>query len=197
LEIGSYSFLGAQAFASNLTIGRFASVGPQLIACYGEHPARWMSTSPVFYSTKNQCGISFVENDLFIENKPSSIGHDAWVGARVYIRDGVRIGNGAIVAAGSTVARDIPDYAVVGGVPATIIRYRFNEAEIEALLELKWWDWSEERLRAARAFFIQEDLNGLLEWAAANSDNVSATGELSAPSSPEVIKDQRVNVAAL
>jgi serine acetyltransferase len=103
---------------------------------------------------------------LFDEKKPIHIGHDVWIGARVFIRDGVKIGNGAVVAAGSVVVKDVPDYAIVGGVPAKIIRYRFSEEMIAELLNLKWWEWPEEKLRKAQPYIAQKDVRKFIDWSA-------------------------------
>lgn len=74
-------------------------------------------------------------------NKPCYIGNDVWIGRGVMIKNGIKIGNGAIIGAGAVVTKDVPDYAIVGGVPAKIIRYRFDENTIKLLLESKWWDY--------------------------------------------------------
>jgi carbonic anhydrase/acetyltransferase-like protein (isoleucine patch superfamily) len=77
----------------------------------------------------------------------------------------VRIGNGAIIAAGAVVVADVPDYAMMGGVPAKLIRYRFPEEAIRELLEIEWWNWPEEKLRAAQPLLSQPDVNSFLAWA--------------------------------
>ena len=71
---------------------------------------------------------------------PINIGSDVWIGAEAIIMDGVTIGNGAIVAAGAVVTKDVPDYGIVGGVPAKLIKYRFNEAQKKALISTEWWE---------------------------------------------------------
>jgi acetyltransferase-like isoleucine patch superfamily enzyme len=101
VEIGRFSYIASNAAIVKTKIGRFCSIGPDLICGYGDHPARWISTSPVFFSTLKQCGVSFSDTDLFDEHKPIAIGHDVWIGARVFIRGGLTIGSGAIVAAGA------------------------------------------------------------------------------------------------
>jgi chloramphenicol O-acetyltransferase type B len=83
----------------------------------------------------------------------------------VFTRDGIKIGNGALIAAGAVVVKDIPDYAIAGGVPAKVIRYRFDERTIEDLLQLEWWNWPEEKLRRAQSCFAQNDVRALLDWA--------------------------------
>lgn len=80
------------------------------------------------------------------KNPPVSIGNDVWIGANVIILPGVNIGNGAVVAAGAVVSKDVPPYAIVGGVPAKIIKYRFSEKEIEILQRVEWWEWSDREL---------------------------------------------------
>lgn len=165
VTIGCYTYIAAQAAMSMVTIGRFCSIGPHLICGHGDHPTDFASTSPVFFSTEKQCGVSFTRKKLFEERKPIHIGHDVWIGARVFIRDGVKIGKGAVIAAGSVVVKDVPDYAIVGGVPAKLIRYRFTEEIISKLLKLKWWEWSEDKLRKAQPYIAQNNVHKFIEWA--------------------------------
>jgi chloramphenicol O-acetyltransferase type B len=165
VRFGSYSYVNEQALMRGVSVGRFSSIGPHFLCGYGEHPSDLVSTSPVFYSTRNQCGKSFADKDYFAEERATSIGHDVWVGTRVFVRDGVSIGNGAIVAAGAVVVKDVPDYAIVGGVPARVIRFRFADAVIRQLLEIEWWNWSEDKLREAQPLFVRDDVNAFIEWA--------------------------------
>jgi len=122
-------------------IGSFCSIGPDaLIGGLGKHPTSYLSTHPAFYSNKQQSGISFLRNDQDFEESPQTIvGHDVWVGARSIILDGVTVGDGAVVAANAVVTKDVPPYAIVGGIPAKVIRYRFDESVINQLTEWKWW----------------------------------------------------------
>ena len=163
-SIGCCSYVGTGAVLDGVGIGKFCSIGPYCIAGCGEHPTDWASSSPVFFSTKMQCGISLSNDDSFEEKQPITIGSDVWIGARVFIRDGVNVGSGAILAAGSVVTKDVPDYAVVGGVPAKIINYRFTDDEIRELLQIRWWDWNLETLCAARHMFIKPGVSELLNW---------------------------------
>jgi len=169
VEVGRFSYVAADTVIARTKIGRFCSIGPGLICGYGEHPSGWVSTSPVFYSTNRQCGVSFSDSDMYDELKPIEIGNDVWIGARVFVRDGVSIGNGAIVAAGAVVMKDVPAYAVVGGVPARIIRYRFSPEEIRQMNNLAWWDWPQEKLRHFQPFFAQGDAGKLFD--AVNRDD--------------------------
>lgn len=86
------------------------------------------------------------DNSAIRDNRPVVIGNDVWIGAYVSILPGVHIGDGAVIAAGAVVTKDIEPYAIVGGVPAKTIRYRFDEQMIKKLLEVKWWEWSAEEV---------------------------------------------------
>ena len=105
-----------------------------------------VSTSPVFYGGKNVFGQNFGTIEAEI-NKSVIIGNDVWIGEGVFINDGITVGDGAIIGAHSVVTHDIPAYAVVAGAPAKVLRYRFSEDEVQKLIELKWWDWPEEKLK--------------------------------------------------
>jgi chloramphenicol O-acetyltransferase type B len=165
INFGAYSYVSDSATMGRMTIGRFTSIGPGFVCGYGEHPTNFVTTSPVFYSTRGQCGVSFTETDLYDEQRQTTIGNDVWIGARVFVRDGVKIGDGALIAAGAVVTKDVPNYAMMGGVPAKLIRYRFPEDVVRQLLEIQWWNWTEDRLREAQPRLAQTDVNGFLDWA--------------------------------
>jgi acetyltransferase-like isoleucine patch superfamily enzyme len=166
VEIGDYSYVAERCNLAKLSIGKFCSIGPELMCGYGVHPLEWLSTSPVFYSIRGQAGKSFADRNYFQEDHLSSIGHDVWIGARVFIKDGVSIGNGAIVAAGAVVTTDVAPYCIVGGVPAKIIRYRFDDTTIGKLQEIEWWNWPEDELRSACDALRCNNINELNEWIA-------------------------------
>src|SRR5262249_10735626 len=113
VSVGAYSYISNDANLTNLTIGRFCSVGPNLKCGYGLHPTNYVSTSPVFFSTRKQCGITFADSDHFEEQQSTAVGHDVWVGANVYLRDGISVGHGAVIAAGAVVTKDVPPYVIV------------------------------------------------------------------------------------
>lgn len=140
-EIGDFSYVANYANLNVCHIGKFCSIGSYVKAGLGRHPTKhWVSSHPAFYSLGNQAGIRFPSGHSFDESTQITIGHDVWLGANSIIIDGVNIGNGAIVGAASVVTSDVPAYAVVAGVPARIIRYRFAERDIQFLESLKWWD---------------------------------------------------------
>ena len=139
--LGDFTYVAEKSRLTNTNIGKFSCIGPEVIAGLGKHPSRdFVSTHPIFFSKLKQAQISFVADSYFNEFSPIKIGNDVWIGARAIIMDGITIGDGAIVAAGAVVTKDVPSYAIVGGVPAKVLRYRFDEKEIEYLMEFKWWD---------------------------------------------------------
>lgn len=164
-QIGRFTYVAQETIMVQAHLGRFCSVGPRVIFGYGVHPTNLVSTSPVFYSQAEQCGISFTAQNSVEEQLPIRVGHDVWIGAHVYIRDGAKIGNGAVIGAGAVVTKDVPDYAIVGGAPARLIRYRFNEQQISDLLRLEWWNWSEEKLRQAQPLFLEGQADKLSAFA--------------------------------
>ncbi|WP_432821422.1 CatB-related O-acetyltransferase [Trichloromonas sp.] len=168
--VDKYSYFAMGSLVSMASFGRFCSVGPYLLCGYGNHPTNFVSTSPIFFSTLRQCGVSFTDEGHFEEREKVEVGNDVWIGAKVFIRDGITVGDGAIIAAGSIVVKDVPDYAIVGGAPAKIIRYRFDEETINKFLKVQWWNWSEEKLRVAQPYFITEDLSGFFDWAKTDAE---------------------------
>jgi acetyltransferase-like isoleucine patch superfamily enzyme len=144
--VGRYSYC-VDAAIKNTDVGAFCSVGPgTVIGGLGTHPTDMISLHPAFFSIGGQAGKTFVDREYFSEHQRTTIGNDVWIGARAIILDGVHIGDGAIVAAGAVVARDVAPYSMVGGVPARNIRSRFDDTTIAMLLELRWWAWPDETL---------------------------------------------------
>lgn len=146
-SISSYTYVGRNSIIQNAKVGKFCSIANDVFVGLGKHPLDFFSTSPLFYRRINTFSISLIEQDIpFEEYKPIIIGNDVWIGARSIILDGVTIGHGAVIAANSVITKDVPPYAIVGGTPGKIIKYRFTPEKIENMVQLNWWDWSLERI---------------------------------------------------
>lgn len=145
VRIGAYSYgpcFRPGVFPPNVTIGRYVSIGPDVRIYRANHPIDWPSTHPFFYDPR----LKVVPHSL-VEERPLDIGHDVWIGTRAIVLPGCgRIGIGAVIGAGAVVTRDVPDFAVVTGTPARVMRYRFSPDEQTAVLESKWWEQSIEQL---------------------------------------------------
>lgn len=128
-------------------IGKFCSIAPDVNIGLSTHTITHVSTSPIFMERHNGTKTSWLAQNINeAKIKRSSIGSDVWTGTRVIVMDGVSIGDGAIVTAGAVVTKDVPPYAIVGGVPAKVIKYRFSSDIIDRLLSIRWWDMSDEEL---------------------------------------------------
>ncbi|NOT14947.1 MAG: CatB-related O-acetyltransferase [Methylotenera sp.] len=139
--VGDYSYIGPRSRLANVKIGKFSCIAPDVIIGLGTHPSRkFVSIHPAFFSPNRQAGFSFVSHATFQEHEHCNIGNDVWIGARAIVLDGVSIGDGAIVGAGAVVTKDVPAYAIVVGTPAKIVRYRFDQSDINYLQKFKWWD---------------------------------------------------------
>jgi acetyltransferase-like isoleucine patch superfamily enzyme len=157
-EINDFSYISINSRIVRTKIGKFCSIGPNCLFGWGLHPTNnFVSTHPAFYSLGKQTSITFAEKSHFEEHKNILIGNDVWIGANVIIVDGVSIGDGVIIAAGAVVTSNVPDYAIYGGVPAKLIRYRFDEKTINELLNSKWWDKDVEWLKSNYKIFL--DIN--------------------------------------
>lgn len=157
-SIGDYSYLARNASVSQTRIGKFCSVGPNLVCGWGIHPVDGVSTSPMFYSALKQNGTTLSGTNKVQERKPIRIGNDVFIGANVTILDGVTVGDGAVIGAGCVVSKDVPPYAIVIGCPMQILRYRFPEETISRLRRIAWWDWPLDKLQAVeRQFFNMEE----------------------------------------
>jgi virginiamycin A acetyltransferase len=156
-RIGIGTYVARNSFMSFCEIGKYCSIGPNVICGWGIHPLDGLSTSPVFYSTANQAGFYYSGHDKVQERKPIKIGNDVTIGMNVNILDGVSIGNGAVIGAGTTVSKNIPPYAIAYGSPVAIVRYRFNPEQIRRLEKIKWWDFEDEQIREVEKYFFNVD----------------------------------------
>lgn len=164
--IGAYSYLGGrETFIRHVsTIGRFCSIASNIVSGQVEHPTDFLSASPVltgfeefgdlsqFYGANRTMvdkATNAIGNSMSNRIEKISIGNDVWIGEGVFIRRGVKIGDGAIVAARSVVTKDVAPYAIVGGAPAKVIRFRFEQQVIDALLGLQWWNYGLSAIKGA------------------------------------------------
>lgn len=132
--IGKNTYIGACNF-----IGKYTSISDNVKIGLVSHPLNFISTSPVFYAKRRGWTTENKYNEKF--KGYTEIGNDVLISANVCILAGVKIGTGAVIAAGAVVINDVPPYAIVGGVPGKILKYRFNPEVIEILMDSKWWDY--------------------------------------------------------
>ncbi len=178
IDVGDYTYyddpLGSDNFLKNvlylfdfvgdkLVIGKFCAIARNVrfIMNGGNHATRGLSTYPFFIFGN---GWEESRPDSFPHKGDTRIGNDVWIGYDVTFMPGVTIGDGAVLAAGGVVTRDVPPYAVVGGNPATLIRKRFDDATIDRLLAIAWWDWPADKITRNLAAITGGDVS-LLETA--------------------------------
>ena len=138
--IGKYSYLGYDCEVIDAEIGSFCSLASGIHVGLAEHPTSWISTSPVFQNVKNSSVKKKFAQIPLPESKRTTIDHDVWIGTNAIIKKGVHVGTGAVIASGAVVTKDVEPYAIVGGCPAKLIRFRFDKDMIEKLLNSKWWE---------------------------------------------------------
>lgn len=144
--IGRYTRVGIKVEVNNATIGNFSRIGRNTIIGPGSHPMNYLTSHNIFYK-KNTVGLpEWVGKIDFNEEKRIEIGHDVWIGLNCIIMDGVKIGDSAVIAAGAVVTKDVPPFAIVGGVPAKVIKYRFPQEMIDRLMEIQWWNLPDEEI---------------------------------------------------
>lgn len=151
--VGSGTYISNNSTLVSTKIGRYCSIADNVSICIGNHPTSvFVTTHPAFYyNTEKQCGYTFHKDKIPLYNKINvypegektyqvKIGNDVWIGSHVLIIGGITIGDGAIIAAGAVVCKDVEPYTVVAGIPAKPIKKRFSQQYIEFLLKYKWWD---------------------------------------------------------
>ena len=159
LSMGAFSYAVSGYFFA-CRIGRYCSIGENVQAGRGDHPLDWLSTSPFQYMDRREVfsteGFDFPDGESWSSYqkpnplpqrcpnivKPIEIGNDVWIGQGAYLKPGITIGNGAVIGANSVVTRDVPDYAVIAGNPARIIRMRFEDSIIDRLEKVEWWSYA-------------------------------------------------------
>lgn len=166
--------MGVKEIARGSKIGRYCSIADNLqFICKGTHMINWVTTYPFqeiwgmdvpLYEVN---GIKGKAGDPVIDGltSPITIGNDVWIASNVKIKQGVKIGDGAVLATECFVTKDVPPYAVVGGNPAKIIKYRFTEEQINELLRIKWWNWSDEEVRQAVPLLASSNIDEFITFA--------------------------------
>ena len=163
-SIGDYSYIGHHSRITYAEVGKYCSIAGDVIVGMGFHTLDKLSTSPIFTEMKNGTGVSWTDKATVVPFRRVVVGNDVWIGTRAMIMGGVTIGDGAVVGAGAIVTKDVPPFAIVGGIPAKVIRYRFSEEIVEKIKCLKWWESEDELLRNNISLFQTDvDDNSLRE----------------------------------
>ena len=164
-KIGKHSYGSPKVYdwgdGGNLLIGDYTSIADEtVILLGGNHRTDWMTTYPfmafpeIWPLATGLKGHPWSKGDV-------DIGNDVWIGNGVTILSGVRVGDGAVLAARAVVTKDIPPYAIAAGCPAKVIKYRFTKKTRKKLLELRWWDWPEEKIQRNVKLLCSGDIRSL------------------------------------
>jgi acetyltransferase-like isoleucine patch superfamily enzyme len=155
VKIGKYSYINSGSYIASGEIGNYCSIAYNCQIGMYEHPVNYISTSPYIYGGARK---SVLDLNLWEEIfNPPIIGNDVWIGSNTIIMQGVKIGDGAIVAAGAVVTKEVHPYTIVGGVPARVIKQRFEDNEIKFLLKLKWWDMPLDEIKKYKNLFESKE----------------------------------------
>lgn len=161
-KVGFGTYFGSNNSIYDANIGKFCSIGSNINFAIGSHPTQnFVSTHPAFFSTKKQAGFTYVQNERYDElnnSRKMIIEDDVWIGDNVIFLKKVHVGTGAVIGAGSIITKDIPPYAIVAGVPAKLIKFRFKENEIKKLSIINWQNWPIKKIQNSSIYFNDVDL---------------------------------------
>lgn len=169
VEMGDYSYVVNDADIAYARIGKFCSIAAMTRLNPGNHPT-WRATQAHFTYRASAYFPGEADDEAFFAWRREhrlDMGHDVWIGHGAIVLPGRSIGTGAVVAAGAVVTKDVPPYAIVAGVPARVVKWRFPSAIADRLQALAWWDWSHAALRAALGDFRTLPIEAFLEKYAA------------------------------
>ena len=151
--------MGHASILTGSTIGKFCSIADNLqLIAKGAHMIDWVTTYPFRVMWKMDVPLHALP-----PHSPIVIGNDVWIASNVKIKQGVIIGDGAVIATESFVTKNVPPYAVVGGNPAKIIKYRFSEDQISSLLKIKWWNWENAKIIQESKLLLGSDLRKFID----------------------------------
>lgn len=146
-HVGRYSRIRSNCSVANAVIGNFTAIGRNTVIGPGAHPMNYLTPHSIFYKNDWHWHENDWRKDIdFTWVKPITIGNEVWIGMNCVIMDGVTIGDGAVIATGAVVTKDIPPFAIAGGVPAKVIKFRFPQEMIDRLMEIKWWNLPDEKI---------------------------------------------------
>jgi phosphonate metabolism protein (transferase hexapeptide repeat family) len=150
-ELGDYSYIERHAEAIYTTIGKFTAIASDVRLNALEHPIERVSQHKITYRP-NEYFLNAKLDSAFRASRQSQrveIGHDVWIGHGAIVMPGIRIGHGAVVAANAVATEDVAPYAIVAGVPARFLKWRFEPKLSERIISLGWWNWGHDRLAEA------------------------------------------------
>lgn len=153
---GRYTYCGYDCEIINCDIGNFVSIANNCKMGGATHVMSWVSTSPVFYYGRDSIPKKFSQFKR-PSGKRIRIGHDVWIAEGCIIKEGVKIGTGAVIGMGSIETRDIPPYSIAVGNPAHVIKYRFDEETIRELLNSDWWNLSDAEIQNLAQYITHPD----------------------------------------
>jgi len=158
-----YSYVGRGSRVIHADVGKFCSIAGNVKLGMATHTLDKLSTSPIFTESHNATKQQWTVVSTINPYNRVSVGNDVWIGTEALVMGGVTIGDGAVVGAGAIVTKDVPPFAVVAGVPAKVIKYRFSEDQIHELINIAWWNWTDEKLRGHLELFQSNNINEVLD----------------------------------
>ncbi|GEC73211.1 transferase hexapeptide (six repeat-containing protein) [Flavobacterium flevense] len=169
-KVDSYSYIQMGSRIFNCEIGKFCSIASNVSIAPGIHDLNNVTTHPVLVQKSAPLPKVFGKKDNIVTYKKVFIQNDVWIGEKAIILDGVKIGNGAVVASGAVVIKDVDPYSIVGGVPAKHIKYRFDQETIDLLQKSEWWNFSDEWFEKNADLML--DIDGFKEYLKNDKQNI-------------------------